>query len=144
MSTPESIHPTLNDLKVEIGQVLVCWSFLENTMREHLKRVGLQQQILKGPVISHWRTYIKTNYPHRAHEFLEAIEEVARTRNFLAHCICSLHADPWTEGSAVITCAAPDGKLHSFSIEDLRAASKEISKLMVTPIPSLILATSCS
>ena len=134
MSDSEVIHHTLNDLKFEIGQVLVCWSFLENTMREHLTRAGLQKQILKGPVISHWRTYIKATYPDRAQELLEPIEKVARVRNFLAHCIYSLHADPWTEGSAAIACRAPDGTLHSFSIDDLRAACTELSKLMVTPI----------
>ncbi|KXG84037.1 hypothetical protein [Agrobacterium bohemicum] len=135
MSAPERIYPTLNDLKFEIGQVLVCWCFFENTMRDHLKGAGLPQQILKGPVISHWRTYIKTTYPDRAHELLEAVEKVARVRNPLAHCIHSLHADPWTERSAVIACAAPDGTVHSFSIDDLRAACTELSKLMVTPIP---------
>lgn len=134
MSVSDPIHPTLNDLKFEIGQVLVCWSFLENTMREHLKRVGLQEQILKGPVISHWRTYINSTYPDRAHELLEPVEKVARIRNFLAHSIYSLHADPWTEGSAVIACAAADGILHSFSIEDLRDTCTELSKLTVTPI----------
>jgi hypothetical protein len=135
MNAPEPIHPTLNDLKFEIGQVLVCWSFLENTMRTHLKQVGLQEQILKGPVISHWRKYIKAAYPDRAHELLEPVEKVARVRNLLAHNIYSLHADPWTEGSAVIACAAPDGLLLSFSIDDLRATCRELSKLMVTPIP---------
>ena len=71
MSASEPIHPTLNDLKFEIGQVLVCWSFLENAMREHLKGAGLQEEILKGPVISHRRRYIKATYPDRAHELLE-------------------------------------------------------------------------
>ena len=134
MSASEPVHPTLNDLKFEIGQVLVCWSFFENTMREHLKRAGLQEQIMKGSVISHWRKYIKATYPDQAHELLESVEKVARVRNLLAHSIYSLHADPWTEGSAVITCAAPDGILHAFSIDDLRAACTELSQLMVTPI----------
>jgi len=134
MSASEPIHPTLDDLKFEIGQVLVCWSFLENTMRKHLKWAGLQEQISKGSVISYWRTYIKATYPDRAHELLEPVEKVARIRNLLAHSIYSLHADPWTKGSAVIVCAASDGILHSFSIDDLRAACTELSKLMVTPI----------
>lgn len=134
MSAPEPIHPTLNDLKFEIGQVLVCWCFLENTMRDHLKRAGFHKQIVKGPVISHWRSYIKATYPDRALEFLEPVEKVAHVRNLLAHCISSLRADPWTEGSAVIGCTAPDGTLQHFSIDDLRAACTELSKLMVTPI----------
>ncbi|PTV70261.1 hypothetical protein DBL06_25710 [Agrobacterium pusense] len=138
MTASEAIHPTLNDLKVEIGQVLVCWCFLENTMREHLKRAGLQKQILKGPVISHWRTYIQSTYPDSAHGLLEPVEKVARVRNLLAHCIYSLHADPWTEGSATVTCAAPDGTLHSLSIIDLRGVCTELSKLTVTPIPLFI------
>ncbi|WP_144578782.1 hypothetical protein [Agrobacterium sp. DE0009] len=134
MSASEAIHPTLDDLKFEIGQVLVCWCFLENKIREHLKRAGPQNQILKGPVFSHWRTYIQSNYPERAHELLEPIEKVARVRNLLAHCIYSLHADPWTEGSAVIACEAPDGTRHSFSIADLRATCTELSKLKVIPV----------
>ncbi|SCX31520.1 MULTISPECIES: hypothetical protein [Agrobacterium] len=144
MNSPEPIHPTLNDLKFEIGQVLVYWSFLENAMREFLKRAGLQQQIMKGPAITHWRTYIKTTYPDRAHELLDPVEKVARVRNFLAHSIYSLHADPWTEGSAVIACAAPDGTVHSFTIDDLRATCTELSKLMVTPIRLEPLTTSSS
>lgn len=103
-------------------------------MREHLKRAGLQDQILKGPVISHWRAYLKTTYPDRARELLEPVEKVARVRNFLAHSIYSLRADPWTEGSAVITGAAPDGILHHFSVYDLRAASTELSGLVMRPI----------
>lgn len=134
MSTSEAIHPTLNDLKFEIGQVLVCWCFLENNMREHLKRAGLQNQILKGPVIFHWRKYIQSTYPEQAPELLEPVEKVARVRNLLAHSIYSLHADPWTEGSAVIACEAPDGTIHSFSIDDLRATCTELSMLIVTPI----------
>ncbi|MDR6192702.1 hypothetical protein QE372_005036 [Agrobacterium pusense] len=134
MSASEAIHPTLNDLTYEIGQVLVCWCFLENSIREHLNRAGLENQILKGPVISHWRTYIQSTYPERAHELLEPVEKVARVRNLLAHCIYSLHADPWTEGSAVIACEAPDGTRHSFSIDDLRATCTELSKLKVTPV----------
>lgn len=134
MSAPDPIHPTLRDLTFEVGQVLVCWSFLENTMREQLKRAGLQKEILKGPVISHWRTHIKSTYHDRADKLLEPIEAVARVRNLLAHCIYSLSADPWIADSAVIVCVAPDNTRQSFSIEDLRATSTELSKLMVTPI----------
>ncbi|MEV4606756.1 hypothetical protein MRBLMR1_001713 [Neorhizobium sp. LMR1-1-1.1] len=134
MSDVEPLHPTLNDLKFEIGQVLVCWSFLENTMRRHLAAAGLQEKILKGPIIVHWRTHIKATYPERAEELLEHIEAVARVRNLLAHSIYSLSADPWTAGSAVIVCGDPDGTKHSFSIDDLRAACTELSKLMVAPI----------
>jgi len=132
----EPVHPTLNDLKFEIGQVLVYWSFLENSMRRHLTRAGLQDQTVKGPVISHWRAYIRNTYPDQAHELLKPVEKLARVRNFLAHSIYSLRADPWTEGSAVITCAAADGILYYFSIDDFRAASTELSELMVRPIRS--------
>ena len=82
MSASEPIHPTLNDLKFEIGQVLVCWSFLENTMRERLNRAGLQEKILKAPVISHWQTYIKATYPDRAQELLEPIEKSLASETF--------------------------------------------------------------
>ncbi|WP_132276761.1 hypothetical protein [Neorhizobium sp. JUb45] len=129
MSAPELTHPTLKDLKFEIGQVLVGWSFLENTMRGQSKRAGLQKKIMKGPVIVHWRTY-----PDRAEELLKPIEKVARVRNLLAHCIYSLSADPWTANSAVIVCVAPDGTKHSLNIEDLQETCTELSKLMVTPI----------
>lgn len=134
MSAPEPNNPTLNDLKFEIGQVLVFWSFLENTMREQLKRAGLQKAIMKGAVIVHWRNYIKRTYPDRADELLEPIERAARIRNLLAHCIYSLSADPWTADSAVIVCIAPDGTKHSFNIADLQATCTGLSKLIVTPI----------
>lgn len=134
MDALEPIHPTLNDLKFEIGQVLVCWSFLENTLRRQLTAAGLEERIAKGSVIVHWRTYIKTAYPDRADELLEPLEKVTRVRNLLAHSIYSLTADPWIEGSAVIVCADPDGILHSFSLDDLRAVCTELSRLRVNPI----------
>lgn len=134
MEAFEPIHPTLNDLKFEVGQVLICWSFLENTMRRQLSEAGLQKQILKGPVITHWRNYIKVTHPDRSEELLAPIEKVARIRNLLAHSIHALTADPWTANSAVIVCAPPEGRSLSFSIEDLRATSVELGRLMVTPI----------
>lgn len=133
MSTDDMPHPTLRDLESEIGQVQIYWCFLEAEMRRGLKAVVDRERLARGPIISHWRTYLKSLVSSSNHagigEHLEALEKIARVRNLIAHGIQSASADPWSEGSAFVVCVATDGVKHKFTIEMIRELSENIDRV---------------
>ncbi|MFQ6238262.1 hypothetical protein [Sinorhizobium meliloti] len=133
MSANDKPFPTLRDLASEIGQVQIYWSFLESEMRRELKAVVDQERIARGPIISHWRTYLKSLVGGSNHsviiDHLEALEKIAIIRNLLAHGIRSANADPWMGGSAHVVCTGPDGVKHQFTIEMIRELSEEIDRV---------------
>ncbi len=114
-----------------IGSVQVAWSFLENEMRRKMRAAGLQQKIAKGPIISHWRTYMQELEARSDNsviaEYLDPIEKIAATRNLLVHGIQSLSVDPYGVGGATVVCAGPDCFIHTLSIEIIRDLLSEIA-----------------
>lgn len=124
--------PTMNDLKLEIGQVQVCWSFLEAEMRKHLTKAGFDDRLKRGSVITHWREYIRglafIDGPEHVAEHLTQIDRLAAQRNLLVHGISSLSVDPY-EGTAVVGCVDLDGNRQEFTISDLKELSAEIASM---------------
>ncbi|MEB2843792.1 hypothetical protein [Endobacterium cereale] len=116
--------PTIDDIKFEIGQVHVVWSFLESDLRKWLVEAGLHEQIKRGSILNHWRVYVKAHAPEHA-EHLERIEAVAVKRNLLAHGIDRLSV----EIDAVVGCTGPDGRAMVFTIADLKELSASINRL---------------
>jgi hypothetical protein len=133
MNIENEPHPTLKDLKQEIGEVLVYWSFLETEIRRQLKSAGLNADISKGPIISHWRAYVQQRAKQSGNELVEwfwdPVEKAAISRNLIAHGIHSLSADPRKAGDPEIVCRSLDGKMHSLSIVALRKLSEDIDHI---------------
>ncbi|WP_146618537.1 hypothetical protein [Rhizobium sp.] len=130
MDTENGSYPTLRDLACEIGQVQIYWSFLENEMRKQLAAGGMQKQIEKGPIISHWRVYMRqfvgrSDVAHCINE----VENAAKARNLLAHGIKSVSADPWEPNSAYAICADAEGTSHKLTLDMIRSLSEEIDRV---------------
>lgn len=130
------VHPNLNDLKLEIGQVLVCWSFLEAEIRRQLTRSKVSESPLKRSIISQWRDFTRANSMvdnyELSRQFYEPVEKIAGLRNLIAHGIHSLSADPWVKDSATIVCVDPDGEKYRLTIADLRNLSAEIDSIRLS------------
>jgi len=137
MNVSSPPHPTIDDLKFEIGQVQVCWSFLEIEMRHDLAAWGLDMTAVKGPIITRWRNHMREvaakQITKELADYIDTVERLAISRNLLVHGIQSLSADPWKEASALVVCAASDGSLHTVTIEMLRDLSREINKVRSRP-----------
>jgi hypothetical protein len=132
MNSDGTSNPSLRDLASEIGYVQIYWSFLESAMRAQLQAAGIQ--IAKGPIISHWRIHMQQLLADPADHGiiasrLFAVEQVAASRNLLAHGIQSASADPWEKGSAFVVCAATDGSLHRLTIEMIRGLAEDIDRV---------------
>jgi len=132
MNSDGTPHPTWDDLKSAIGSISVCWSFLENVMRSQMRKAGMEESIAKGPIISHWRTYIRElaakSDQSVAADYLDPVEKVAAARNLVVHGIQSLSVDPWGEDGAIIVCAGLDGTMHKLTIEMLHDLAREIDR----------------
>lgn len=130
----DHIRPaTLRDLACEIGQVQIYWSFLEHEMRSQLEAVGLLQTIARGPIITHWRTYLRQFANESGQcpiaDNLNAVENVAKTRNLLAHCIQSVSVSPSESDSAFVICVGPGASTHKLTLEMIRELSEEIDRV---------------
>lgn len=132
LMTVEPTHPTLHDLAAEIGQVLICWSFLENEMRKQLVEAETTADIARGPIISHWRAHLRRFTRGDYKDPISAVDRIAVGRNLLAHGIQSVNADPWIESSATVTRSAPGGSSHQLTIHAIRRLAEEIDKVMLS------------
>ncbi|MQY50079.1 hypothetical protein GAO09_29030 [Rhizobiales bacterium RZME27] len=115
---------TIDDIKFEIGQVHVVWSFFEADLRKRLVEAGFHEQIKRGSIINHWRAYVKQHAPEHA-SHLQRIDTLVVKRNLLAHGIDRLSI----ETDAVVGCTGPDGETKLFSIAELKELSDEINQL---------------
>ena len=132
MDGDDTYQPTWADLMSAIGSISVCWSFLEIEMRSEMCKAGLEESIAKGPIISHWRAYVrelaaKTDQSVVA-DYLDPVERVAATRNLVVHGIQSLSIDRYGEDGAIIVCAEPDGSIHKLTIEMLHDLARQIDR----------------
>ena len=119
-----------------IGGVSVGWSFLENEMRSEMREAGMEQVFAKGPIISHWRAYIRElaakSDPSLIADYLDPVEVVASSRNLVVHGIQSLSVDLWGEHGAGIVCSGSDGTVHKLTIEMLDDLAREMSEIRMS------------
>jgi hypothetical protein len=128
-------HPNLLDLACEIGQVQVCWCFLENEMQRLLDQGGSAQASGKGPIVSRWKrlmTTVRGSEQTEIKSLIDAVETVAQMRNLLAHGIKVVNANPWEENTAYAICRDQDGTEHRLTIDMIKDLSCDIEKLTLS------------
>lgn len=129
MTAADDALPTLRDLACELGQVQIQWSFLEGEMRRQLAASNEQKQVLRGPIISHWRAYAQCQREEQCAEHLGEVERIARLRNLLAHGIELASADHRKNATALVVCVDADGTAHTLTIDDIREMAEEIDRV---------------
>lgn len=131
MTAADDALPTLRDLACELGQVQIQWSFLEGEMRRQLAASNEQKQVLRGPIISHWRAYAQRLCASQSAmmERLNAVERIARMRNLLSHGIQQASAAVRENTTAFVVCVDSDGVKHKLTIDEIRGLSEEIDRV---------------
>lgn len=136
MSTDGTPPLTWNDVIAAIGGVSVGWGFLEGEMRTKLRKAGLREEIARGSIITHWRAYIRELSVNSGQgvisDLLDPVDQLAVTRNLLAHGIQSVSMDPYGDDGAVVMCAGSDGVVHKLTIESIRTLVKDIDRVRMS------------
>lgn len=101
--------PDMRDLMAAVGEVLLCWGYVENAILDRIASIGSDAaKPSKTSVLVRWKQ-TETDTTEMA-QLLEEIERMADIRNSLAHGLASASVDPKDTQGAAVVCRTPSGE----------------------------------
>lgn len=111
LGSPSTATPDMRELMAAVGEVLLCWGYVENAILDRLAALGGEAaKPSKTSPLARWkRAETATVEVAKLHD---EIERLADIRNALAHGLASATVDPKNTRGAGVTCRTPSGDRH--------------------------------
>jgi len=107
--TYAATDPDMRDLMAAVGEVLLCWGYLESAILDRLTAIeGPSTKLSKSSPLSRWKT-AKPTTPEIA-EVLAEIDRLAQVRHCLAHGLEGASVNPADAHAPAVTCRTPAGQ----------------------------------
>lgn len=101
--------PDMPDLMAAVGEVLLCWGYVETAILERLATID--GPVAKPPRISPLARWKRAETAEAEIITLQAeVERLAQIRNYLAHRLTSATADPRDVCGPAVVCRTPSGE----------------------------------
>ena len=98
----------MRDLMAAVGEVLLCWGYVEAAILDRLAAIGEYTTMpLKTSPLARWKKAERAT--DRIAELQAAIERLADIRNALAHGLASATVGPNGKGGAAVVCRTSSG-----------------------------------
>ncbi|MER8371108.1 hypothetical protein [Mesorhizobium sp. M1406] len=119
--------PDMRDLMAAVGEVLLCWGYVEAAIRKRLSVISpADMKASKTPVLLRWRK-VEPPTPELA-ELLKEIDRLAIVRNCLAHGLASASANPWEPEEPEVACRL--GEMDkTVTLSELRETARSLHRV---------------
>lgn len=117
----------MRDLMAAVGEVLLCWGYVEAAIRKRLSVISpADMKASKSPVLLRWRK-AEPPTPELA-ELLEEIDRLAIVRNCLAHGLASASANPWQPNEPEVSCQL-NGVSRTIPLSQLQETARSLHRV---------------
>lgn len=126
MAEPAPPPLIFKDLSAAVGEVLLCWGFLEDEMLKKVEASGHSLPSRATP-IQQWRLACARSATD-ASGWTDEIEQAAQIRNMLAHGFVGGSSQP-VEGEPFVVCRDIDGQRRNLTYDTLKATAQNLDLL---------------